>query len=60
MKADDAAIAAAQLNLDYCTITAPFDGRVGLRQIDAGNFVRASRRVAGAASSPSPRSARSR
>ncbi len=39
---DDAAIAAAQLNLEFCTITAPFDGRVGLRQVDPGNFVRAS------------------
>ena len=39
---DDAAIAAAQLNLDFCTITSPIDGRVGLRQVDAGNFVRAS------------------
>ncbi len=40
--ADDAAIAAAQLNLDFCTITAPLDGRVGLRLVDAGNFIRAS------------------
>jgi len=38
---DDATIAAAQLNLDYCTITAPIDGRVGLRQVDAGNIVHA-------------------
>lgn len=39
--ADDAAIAAAQLNLDFCTITSPLDGRVGLRLVDAGNFIRA-------------------
>jgi multidrug efflux system membrane fusion protein len=39
---DDAAIAAAQLNLDFCTIESPIDGRVGLRQVDAGNFVHAS------------------
>jgi multidrug efflux system membrane fusion protein len=39
---DDAAIAVAQLNLDFCTIASPIDGRVGLRQVDAGNFVRAS------------------
>jgi len=38
--ADDAAIAAAQLNLDYTSITAPFDGRMGLRNIDPGNIVR--------------------
>jgi multidrug efflux system membrane fusion protein len=41
MKADDAAIQAARVNVDYTNITAPFDGRVGLRQIDAGNVVRA-------------------
>ena len=42
MLAGDAAqIASAQLNLVYSYITAPFDGRVGLRTIDAGNFVRA-------------------
>jgi multidrug efflux system membrane fusion protein len=39
---DEAAIAAAQLNLDFCAITSPIDGRVGLRLLDAGNFVRAS------------------
>lgn len=39
---DDAAIAAAQLNLEFCTITSPIDGRVGLRQVDAGNVVHAS------------------
>ena len=38
---DEAAIAAAQLNLDFCTITAPIDGHVGLRQVDPGNFVHA-------------------
>lgn len=38
---DDAAIEAAQLNLSYCFITAPFDGRIGLRQVDPGNLVHA-------------------
>jgi membrane fusion protein, multidrug efflux system len=37
---DEAQIEAAQLNLSYCYITAPFQGRVGLRTIDPGNFVR--------------------
>jgi multidrug efflux system membrane fusion protein len=41
IKADDATINAAKVNLDYCAITAPFDGRTGLRQIDPGNVVRA-------------------
>ena len=39
--ADDAQIDAAKLNLAFCYITAPFDGRVGLRMVDPGNFVRA-------------------
>ena len=38
---DDAQIDAAKLNLAFCYITAPFDGRVGLRVTDPGNFVRA-------------------
>jgi multidrug efflux system membrane fusion protein len=38
---DDATIAAAQLNLDFTRITSPIDGRIGLRLIDPGNFIRA-------------------
>ena len=30
-----------KVNLEYAEIKAPFSGKVGLRQIDAGNFVRA-------------------
>jgi len=41
LAADDAQIDAAKLNLAFCYITAPFDGRVGLRMVDPGNFVRA-------------------
>ena len=41
LEADDAAIEAAQLNFSFCYITAPFDGRVGLRQVDPGNLVHA-------------------
>lgn len=32
---------AAQVQLGYARITAPIDGRIGLRRVDAGNFVRA-------------------
>jgi multidrug efflux system membrane fusion protein len=35
----EAAEAAAQVNLDYCSIRSPIDGRTGLRQVDAGNIV---------------------
>jgi multidrug efflux system membrane fusion protein len=37
---DDAQINTAKINLAWCYITAPFDGRVGLREIDPGNFIR--------------------
>ena len=37
--ADDGAIAAAQTQLDYATITAPIDGVVGFRQVDIGNII---------------------
>jgi membrane fusion protein, multidrug efflux system len=39
--ADKAAIDSAKLNLTYCRITSPIDGRVGLRQVDPGNYVQA-------------------
>ena len=38
MKAD-AAVKAAQVNLDYCTIRSPIDGRTSVRNIDVGNLV---------------------
>jgi multidrug efflux system membrane fusion protein len=38
---DGAAIEAAQLNLAYCFITSPVDGRVGLRLVDPGNLIHA-------------------
>jgi multidrug efflux system membrane fusion protein len=41
IQADDAAIQAAQLNLDFCRITAPIDGVVGFRLLDKGNLVAA-------------------
>jgi len=37
--ADQGAIDNAQTQLSYATITAPFDGRVGFRQLDAGNII---------------------
>lgn len=39
---DQAQIDSAKLNITYCHITAPFNGRVGLRQVDPGNIVHAS------------------
>lgn len=42
IKADEAQIAAAKLNIDYARITAPVSGRVGLRLVDAGNMIHSS------------------
>jgi membrane fusion protein, multidrug efflux system len=39
VEADQAAIESAQTKLDYTTIAAPTDGRVGIRQVDPGNIV---------------------
>jgi multidrug efflux system membrane fusion protein len=41
VKMDRAAIDNARLQLDYSRITAPVGGRLGLRQVDLGNIVRA-------------------
>jgi multidrug efflux system membrane fusion protein len=39
VQADQAQVDAQKLNLTYCRIIAPVGGRVGLRQVDAGNYV---------------------
>jgi multidrug efflux system membrane fusion protein len=39
---DQGQIDNAKLQIIYCHITAPFNGRVGLRQVDPGNIVHAS------------------
>jgi membrane fusion protein, multidrug efflux system len=41
VEADRGTVDSAKLQLDYCKITAPIDGRVGLRLIDPGNIVHA-------------------
>jgi multidrug efflux system membrane fusion protein len=41
IEAAQASIDAAQLNLVYTRITAPISGRIGLRQLDAGNMIHA-------------------
>lgn len=38
---DDATVATARLNLDFCQIKAPIGGRIGLRLVDTGNLVHA-------------------
>jgi multidrug efflux system membrane fusion protein len=39
VQADQATIDSARLQLSFTTITAPIDGRVGLRQVDPGSIV---------------------
>jgi multidrug efflux system membrane fusion protein len=41
VRTDQAQIETAKLQIVYCHITAPFDGRVGLRQVDPGNIAHA-------------------
>jgi multidrug efflux system membrane fusion protein len=41
IKSDEAAIESAQLNVTYCHIKSPIDGKVGLRLVDPGNLVTA-------------------
>ncbi|CAI8735771.1 MdtA/MuxA family multidrug efflux RND transporter periplasmic adaptor subunit [Kosakonia quasisacchari] len=42
VKADEASVASAQLELDWSRITAPISGRVGLKQVDIGNQISSS------------------
>jgi multidrug efflux system membrane fusion protein len=39
VRASRAAVATARLNLEYCTVRSPIDGRAGQRQADLGNIV---------------------
>src|SRR5438094_1089373 len=39
VKTAEGAVAAAQVNLEYCSIRSPINGRAGLRLVDVGNVV---------------------
>ena len=39
VEADKASVRSAEVNLAYCHIVSPIDGRVGLRLVDQGNYV---------------------
>lgn len=39
VSADEVAISTAKLNLTYARIVAPITGRIGLRQVDVGNYI---------------------
>ncbi len=42
VQSDQALVDAQKLNLTYCRIVSPVTGRVGLRQVDPGNYVQTS------------------
>src|SRR5437764_4512712 len=42
VQADQAQVETQKLNLTYCRIVSPISGRVGLRQVDPGNYVQTS------------------
>jgi membrane fusion protein, multidrug efflux system len=42
VQSDKGQIDATKLNLSYCRIVSPIDGRVGLRMVDPGNYVQTS------------------
>ncbi len=39
VKLDEGLIESTQVNLSYCRITSPIDGRIGLKMVNIGNFV---------------------
>jgi multidrug efflux system membrane fusion protein len=41
IEADKAAVEAAQLQLEWCSIQSPINGRIGLRLVDPGNIITA-------------------
>ena len=46
ISADEVAISTARLNLTYARIVAPITGRIGLRQVDPGNYITPSSSIA--------------
>jgi membrane fusion protein, multidrug efflux system len=42
LKANQAAVSQAKLNLQFSEVRAPISGRLGLRKVDVGNFINAS------------------
>ncbi|HXL71006.1 MAG TPA: efflux RND transporter periplasmic adaptor subunit [Rhizomicrobium sp.] len=42
VKADEGTVAAAQVNVGWCSVVSPIDGRAGVRLVDPGNLVSAS------------------
>jgi multidrug efflux system membrane fusion protein len=39
VKTDEGQVATAKLDIAYCNVVSPISGRVGLRQVDVGNYI---------------------
>jgi membrane fusion protein, multidrug efflux system len=54
VQTDEGLVAAAQVNLGWCRIVSPIDGRVGVRLVDPGNLVSANGSVSSTPSTAAP------
>src|ERR1700679_581383 len=54
VKTDEGLVAAAQVNVGWCSIVSPVDGRVGVRLVDPGNLVNAGGSVSNTPSTAAP------
>ena len=57
VEVDQRAVKSAEVNLQYCRIISPLDGRVGLRLVDQGNYVTSAMPTASSSSPSCSRSA---
>ena len=54
VKTDEGLVAAAQVNVGWCSIVSPVDGRVGVRLVDPGNLVNAGGSVSNTPATAAP------
>jgi multidrug efflux system membrane fusion protein len=54
VKTDEGLVAAAQVNVGWCNIVSPIDGRVGVRLVDPGNLVNVSGSVSNTPATAAP------
>lgn len=59
VKTDEGLVAAAQVNVGWCSIVSPIDGRVGVRLVDPGNLVSATGSVSNTPVTAAPTNASS-
>ena len=59
VKTDEGLVAAAQVNVGWCSIVSPIDGRVGVRLVDPGNLVNVGGSVSNTPATAAPTNASS-